>query len=389
MLKSIIEKAFIPGASMATISSNGDIESHVAGVAKIGTSEAITHTTIFQAASLSKPVFAYIVLKMAQRKELDLDTPLYKIFPDFGPPDRPDLLEHRNYKMLTARMILSHQSGLPNWLHPGESEYIANAGEHFNYSGEAFCFLNDVIEHITKKKLEMLAQEVFADLGMHHSSFLLFEISPLVKYHQAIGHYSDGKPDERKYTPLNPNPAASLHTTAEDYAKFLTACMNDEFIKTHMFAPQIELLNKDSKAIAAGVSADTLALIKWGIGVGLQTTPDGSTLAFHWGDNGTYKAFFAINLKTKQAAVCFMNSENGLSIFRRLIEPAISADLSAVSRWLEKYDGLKLHIEPKISSLLSHSSFFGKLAEEHLKRNHHEHPELQHEHDKRFGLVIK
>lgn len=65
-------------------------------------------STVFQAASLSKPVFAYIVLRMADRGEIDLDTPLYKYI-------GIEKFDNQEYaRQLTARIVLSHATGLLN-----------------------------------------------------------------------------------------------------------------------------------------------------------------------------------------------------------------------------------------------------------------------------------
>lgn len=164
----------IPGIATAISSDKNELTTHSEGIiANVSNPKKVTETTVFEAASLSKPVFAYIVLKLAQREILDLDKPLYTYFPKddgFGPPD---MRENENYKKLTARMILSHQAGLPNEVPPGTSlDYISPVGTRFDYSGVAYQFLGEVVEKLTSKSLETLAQEAFANLGMTRSSFM-------------------------------------------------------------------------------------------------------------------------------------------------------------------------------------------------------------------------
>ena len=140
-LETLIKQAKIPGISMAATSLDGEIVTHTAGIISNSTpKQPVTETTIFEAASLSKPVFAYIVLKMAERGELDLHKPLYDQIGDFG-PDEKKIRNHGNYKKLTAGMILSHQAGLPNEFErskPETFDYVAEVGKEFNYSGEAY-----------------------------------------------------------------------------------------------------------------------------------------------------------------------------------------------------------------------------------------------------------
>jgi hypothetical protein len=89
----------------------------------------------------------------------------------------------------------------------------------------------------------------------------------------------------------------------------------------------------------AKVSEETLVQISWGIGMGLQTADNGNTIAFHWGDNETSRAFTAINLRTNEAVACFTNSANGPSVFQQIAEPVVGS-LTPVSQWLSLREGL-------------------------------------------------
>lgn len=97
--------------------------------------------TVFQAASLNKPVFAYIVLKMAYEGLLDLDVPLatYTDIERFEDKERA--------RLLTARMVLCHVTGLsigqqaPARRWPRSTiSFIRQPGSTFTYSGEGFAF---------------------------------------------------------------------------------------------------------------------------------------------------------------------------------------------------------------------------------------------------------
>jgi len=444
-LERTIRQAHVPGVSVSRLSHGGNIATEAAGVINTDTREAVTDSTVFQAASLSKPVFAYIVLKMVERgmfsrpgetPQSGLDRPLYEIG-HFGPPH---LRDHPNYKLLTPRNLLSHQASLPNWFKLGEPEAyvvaadVATVGTRFDYSGLAYCFLNEVVEHVaggydlglmseTKrdprkiyleptteglqyevigldgalkqntipwdklpeyfprnpsdivhsqvgltpilldytskaghtlagKPLPELSREVFDDepLRMNHTSFVPFPEESAEQTKRAIGHKADGSPDKRVPSlPIRSNPAASLVTTAEDYAKFLNACLHDDFIRGHMFEPQpqLSLAGRDQKAMDAKVPEETLRQMGWGIGMGLQTADNGDPIAFHWGDNETSRAFTAINLRTNEAVACFTNSANGPAIFRQIAEPVVG-DLSPICQWLSQREGLNLGINPAV-----------------------------------------
>jgi CubicO group peptidase (beta-lactamase class C family) len=102
---------------------------------------------------LSKPVFVYMVLRLADRGVIDLDKPLYTCGFSY---DRID--KDPSSKLITARMVLDHTTGLPNW---GGTplEFLFTPGEKFNYSGEGYVYLQRVVEHVTGKSLEELAQQ--------------------------------------------------------------------------------------------------------------------------------------------------------------------------------------------------------------------------------------
>lgn len=171
-LEEIQDRTHIPGIATAVLS-EGTIRTQSVGVMNVNNPEEVTQATVFEAASLSKPVFAYVVLKLAQKGQIDLDKPLYEYFSDtdgFGPPE---MRADENYKKLTARMVLSHQAGLPNeFTSPESLRYVSNVGDNFDYSGVAYQFLGEVVEKITSKSLETLAQEEFVKIGMTNSSFM-------------------------------------------------------------------------------------------------------------------------------------------------------------------------------------------------------------------------
>ncbi|MBA2709010.1 MAG: beta-lactamase family protein [Tatlockia sp.] len=252
-LEKSIERTGIPGISVVSVMPDSNPVTEQAGIIAnrdVADKTVVKKDTIFEAASLSKPVFAYIVLKMVQNGELNLNTPLYEYYPEpkegegytekngFGPPE---LREHPNYKKLTAGLILSHQAGLPNEFLPQKNnpalpdfKYVSSdVGKKFDYSGEAYCFLLEVVQKITGKELEQLAQEIFLEMKefagnpMTHSSFH----PPADISNLAVGHLKDGKIDPQRHFYFS-HPAASLYTTAEDYGLFMKACMRSFYKET-------------------------------------------------------------------------------------------------------------------------------------------------------------
>lgn len=357
-LAKLAEDAGIPAASVCT-SKAGQVTPTSSGVTDNKTKNPVTNNTVFEAASLSKPVFAYLVLKLVEQgkfsrpgesAESGLDRPLHEIC-EFGPPP---LRTHQNFKDLTIRQILSHQAGLPNWFKPGEKEdYVAGVGERFDYSGMAYCFLNEVVENKVGKPLQDLALEEFTKIGMgmDHSYFIPPPENSPDWNNRAIGHYENGDIDNREhFFRVRANPAASLFTTSEDYSKFLNACVNDPFVKQHMFHSEIYLSDtneadpsklKDDKAIKAGTSQENLSNISWGLGIGICSAKDGRKVAFHWGDGETVRNFTALDLNSNNSVVCLTNSVNGPKIFREVAEPIVG-DISPIAEWLAKRENLPI-----------------------------------------------
>lgn len=108
-LREQMDSLQLPALSIAIIN-DGKIAYHrTLGVADINTGVRVNDQSVFEAASLSKPVFAYWVMKMAEKGKLDLDKPLYQYLPF------PEISHDERYKLITARMVLNHTTGFPNW----------------------------------------------------------------------------------------------------------------------------------------------------------------------------------------------------------------------------------------------------------------------------------
>ncbi len=145
--------------------------------------------SIFQAASLSKPVFAYAVLKLIEQGKLELDAPVMKYFPQgyrhqFNPskPEPSDMVTDPRIRTLTVRMLLNHTSGLPNWA-SGPLSFDANPGTKWSYSGEGYMLLQRAVEAVSGEPLDrFMASQVFAPLAMENSSFVRNEKKPRKNY---------------------------------------------------------------------------------------------------------------------------------------------------------------------------------------------------------------
>jgi CubicO group peptidase (beta-lactamase class C family) len=332
----LMKEADIAGMSMALIIDGKIFWQSGFGVKNARTKEPVTDSTVFEAASLSKPVFAYAVLKLVESGKFNLDKPLNQYLPghyDVG--DDPRLAQ------ITARHVLSHTPGFPNWRPRGGPLKIHfTPGERFSYSGEGFVYLAKVIEHVTKMTFnDFMKGLVFEPLGMTSSSYVWQESYDTQK---TFLHNSIGEPTElRKLEKGVANAAASLHTTAHDYGRFVSAMLDGTGLKKETLS---EMLTPQSKVREGGANTinrpDALVApnLTWGLGWGLQTTGDGLSF-WHWGDNGDSKAYVMAFPGQKAGIVYFANSANGLSIVREVVEETLGGNHPALA-WIN-YESYK------------------------------------------------
>ena len=308
LINELIEKHGIPGISIAVIE-EGKVSYNAGHGLRSNDSEAQVDTeTVFSAASLSKPVFAYIVMKLVETGDFDLDKPLYEYLP------YQDLEHDERYKQITGRMVLSHSSGLPNWRR-GQLKIEFEPGDRYQYSGEGFVYLMRVIEHLQGKQINEIAQElVFEPLGMSRSSYVWedrFE-SNFAPPHDFTG-LTIPKRKRR-----SGNVAYSLQTTAADYARLMLAIMKAEGLTQQtikaMLTEQIGITDWES--------------LGWSLGWGVQQTAKGKAI-WQWGDNGTYKAFTISYPGDKKGLVFLTNSETGMRMIPTLIKHVFDDDCPA------------------------------------------------------------
>jgi CubicO group peptidase (beta-lactamase class C family)/C-terminal processing protease CtpA/Prc len=324
----LMKEGDVPGLAVALVR-NGELAwQRGFGVMSVKTGEAVKDDTVFEAASLSKPVFAYAVLKLVDAGRFDLDKPLNQYLP--GNYDVGD--DHR-LGQITARRVLSHTTGFPNWRN-GALRIFFTPGERFSYSGEGFVYLSKVIEHITGEKFnDFMKRTVFEPLAMTSSSYVWQESYERLK---VFRHNTRGQAvGQNKLPPGAANAAASLHTTARDYGRFVAAMLKGIGLKPEtrrlMLTPQSQVREGGATTINRP-DAKPFPEVFWGLGWGLQTTREGPSF-FHWGDNGDCKAYVVAFDKEKMGVVVFANSVYGLSIVREILTEAVGGEQPALA-WL-------------------------------------------------------
>jgi CubicO group peptidase (beta-lactamase class C family) len=320
----LMKASNVPGLSIALIR-NGKVVWHKGfGVMNTVTRRAVNYRTVFEANSLSKPVFSYAVLTLASRGQLNLDIPVFKYMGrNYHPSDDP------RFNLITSRMILSNSSGIVSSKTDPENkvDLAFDPGEKFQYSPVGFQLLSKVIEKITRLKIEhFINQAVLQPLGMKGSSYVW---QPTYKSLKVYNHNWLEQPKAERDKPASGKACCSLQTTAVDYAKFVIAVMNGELLQKaiwkEMFQPQIKV-------------SDQFPILFWGLGWGLEKLANGETF-WHWGDGGDSKDYIKADLKTKNAVVFFANSENGQFFTREILDEAIGGEHPGAN-WLnyQRYD---------------------------------------------------
>ncbi|MEO0337957.1 MAG: serine hydrolase domain-containing protein [Bacteroidota bacterium] len=262
----------IPGATLSIIDRDRIIYNQVYGVTNAETKQAVNHQTLFEAGSITKIVFAFAVMRLYERREIDLDKPLYEYF------EHQEIDDDR-YKLITARYVLSHQTGMANWPRKDENGQFKlkfTPGTKYGYSGKAYEYLKEVVEKITAKPIEVILQEeVLKPLNIKD---MYFKGSDIIATRGAHGH--------KKYVPSDiflakrTMVAYTLQTTSEAIAKFAIAMRQRKGLKQETYDEMFK------------VHAERSDGTKWGLGVRIEDTPEGIS----YGHSGSTGRGFISNL---------------------------------------------------------------------------------------------
>jgi CubicO group peptidase (beta-lactamase class C family) len=348
-LNALLDVTAVPGFGVGVVRDGRLAWERYQGVGEAGTKRHVSADTLFPAASLGKPVFAYAALRLAEQGRLDLDRPLKSYVADHAPADpRGD--------RITARHVLSHSSGLRNWRNTLDQPLVPDfdPGARFQYSGEGFYYLQRAIEKIAGCAIQPFMEEaLFRPFGMASSTYAWRpDTDAQLVFGHSRGTMARGQRDfnlrmvahaeqqrkplaafthedlvaAMKAVPSSPPPlpnviptnvASSLITTVHDYASFLahllvpgggagevSAAMRDR-----MLSPHIRL----NHALA------------WGLGWGIETM-SGREYLWHWGDNGTIKNFVLVHVPSRSAVVVFTNAAQGMRLAEAIVNEASDSE---------------------------------------------------------------
>ncbi len=329
IVNKLLDTADITGLQLGIINNNNISYIKSYGYKNKALNQLNDPNTCFYAASLAKPLFAYIVMQLVDEGKIDLDKPLFTYLPKPLPEydNYKDLAGDDRYKLITARICLDHTTGFPNWRegnphNNNKLEIFFKPGARYSYSGEGINLLQMVVEAVTGRHLEDLAQEkTFKPLGMTRTSFLW---QPAFETDYALGHDFNGDTITKQRFHAE-YAAGSMETTVGDYSRFMAAAMQGKRLsakaKQEMFSPQIAIYSKRQfDELTADSTGDNKAIqLSYGLDWGLFTSPYGK--AFFKEGHGVGWVNYVIGFPEKKIAlVIFCNDANGESIFKELVE---------------------------------------------------------------------
>ncbi len=327
----------VPGFSIALIDQEEVAWAKGYGVLEAGGDKPVTDETIFQAASISKPVTAISALNLVEAGLLDLDTDINEVLRSWHVPEN----EHTKQHKVTLRGLLSHTAGLavsgyrgypagaqlPTLLQVLNGEPPANSepvrvmqapGKGFSYSGGGYVVIQQLMEDVSGRPLAGLAQElIFDKLGMTNSTFE--HLLPEAYIPQAaIAHRNNGDPVPGKWHTYPEQAPASLWSTPSDLARLII-----EVLKSYE--------NESGLVLSTEMTRQMLTPVTGWIGLGpVIVEMDGWTRFDHPGWNEGFHSYFAGYLGAGQGLVWMTNGENG-----KLLGHEVMRALAKVFGWPE------------------------------------------------------
>jgi CubicO group peptidase (beta-lactamase class C family) len=281
------------------------------GVRDAATRVAVDDDTMFEAASMSKPAFAYVVLKLCETGMMDLDVPLTRYTSDrFLDGDA-------RLERITARHVLSHTSGFQNWR--SERSPLAihfTPGERYMYSGEGYNYLQSVVTRLLGQRFEAFMRErLLAPLGMASSGYVW---NDTFATRMARPHNARGEPfDNKRSTPEDVaryGAAGALLTTPSDYTRFVITVMNPVRRGTHLLERQSidEMLRPHVKLEGGRYPAS------WSLGWQIFHNNNRDFL-FHGGDNDGFHCYAVASIAGRSGLVVMTNAEGGTQFLAKVL----------------------------------------------------------------------
>jgi CubicO group peptidase (beta-lactamase class C family) len=264
-------------------------------------------STLYNIASMTKPISAEVILRLASRGKLSLDEPMYLSWTD------PDIANDERRKLLTPRLALSHQTGFPNWRSEtgGKLTFKRAPGTAYGYSGEGLEYVARFAEKKTGQPFEALAQRmVFEPYRMTSSAYTTRKW-----FKGRIAVPSDGNGKWLKPVLVDKFSAANMvYSTPSDYSRFLIGVMNGTGLTRAIQAERSKMqVNHDFKPCTTASAIGCPDEVGFGLGWEVIKVKDKT----FWMHTGRDPGVFTVGLfdpVARTGTIIFTNSENGAEV---------------------------------------------------------------------------
>ncbi len=325
LVPALMAKHKVPGVSIVGIEDRHIAWERQYGVRCPGRPEPVGSQTLFEAASMSKLPAAYVALKLVEQGRLELDRPLTEYL------DKPYLADEPKHLKITARMVLSHTTGFPNWRNGGWRNggplpVLAEPGTKFAYSGEGFTYLQRVMEQITGEPFERyVTRTLFEPLGITTASYLWKD-----GFEKLAAGLRPGQGDMPAKRTLYraANAAYSLYCSPMEYALFLVEMLKRDRSAPHSLSVRSidAMLTRTTKAegrppiVRGGVQSSEPTY--YGLGWAIDATAGGDRI-HHSGSNGSkdtaFRCYCEFDPQRGSGLVIMTNAEGGRQLWEELI----------------------------------------------------------------------
>ncbi len=269
--------------------------------------------TVFNLASLTKPLFALLTLRLVAEGELELDESLSPHWVD------PDVADDPRHRQLTPRLLLSHQGGFGNWRGNGQLAFASDPGARHEYSGEGFEYLRRGIEGKSGMALPALMRQHVLEPGGFEIGF---GWSDQLAGQMATGYDEQGRPVDMNLAQRNPNAAAHSFASVADYGRFIAWVVNGADLPDALFqAMQQPQAVHDDPAESFGLG--------WKL-----TRSDAGTTLWHDGRENGVRTLALVRPHTRDGLVVLSNGSNGELIRRAIVRAALPEG----EAWLSQAD---------------------------------------------------
>lgn len=259
--------------------------------------------TLFKVASLTKPIVTLVTLKLVHAGKLSLDEPLSHYWLDADVKDDP------RTRMLTPRIILSHESGFDNWRRmsaTGKLTFNYTPGQGFGYSGEGFEYLRKALEAKFGESLEELAKRyVFEPAGMSDTHFWWTDKVDAKRYARSFDEHGTRYPLNKYY---QANAASNLITTVGDYTLFMQYIFQQEQLMPELY----DLMTVPNRKLGE----DHYFSLGWEILSGFEHDEHA---VLHTGKEQGVNALALFFPKSKNAYVLLMNGDNAEPVMEQVL----------------------------------------------------------------------